>query len=100
MDANYMLACGLVWRKTANPEAGWELIEALESPDPRLRVLAQSLLIENGEDSMDLLEGAVARGIISPEVAGPCMAEILRSGQARQAGGQTIKQDWVDVSRC
>jgi hypothetical protein len=100
MDANYMLACGIVWRKTADPEAGWELVEALESPDPRLRLLARSLLVENGKDSMDLLEGAVASGILSPEVAGPCMAEILRSGQTRQTGGQTIRQHWVDVSLC
>jgi hypothetical protein len=100
MDANYMLACGIVWRKTAYPEAGWELVEALESTDPRLRLLAQSLLVENGEDSMDLLEGAVASGIVSPQVAGPCMAEILRTGQARQIRGQTIKQHLVDVSLC
>ncbi len=100
MDANYMLACGIVWRKTADPEAGWELVEALESPDPRLRLLAQSLLVENGEDSMDLLEGAVARGIIGPQVAGPCMAEILRRGQSSQRGGQTIKQHLVDVWLC
>jgi hypothetical protein len=78
MDANYMLACGIVWRKTADLEAGWELVEALESPDPSLRLLAQSLLVENGESSMDLLEGAVATGIVSPQAAGWCMAEILR----------------------
>jgi hypothetical protein len=100
MDANYMLACGIVWRKTADPEAGWELVEALESPDPRLRLLAQSLLVDNGEDSMDLLESAVATGIVSPRVAGPCMAEILRSGKARRTGGPTIKQHLVDVSLC
>ena len=100
MDANHMLACGIVWRKTADPEAGWDLVEALESSDPRLRLLAQSLLVESGEDSMDLLESAVAGGLVSPEVAGPCMAEILRDRQARQTGGQTIKQHWVDVSLC
>lgn len=100
MDADYMLACGIVWRKTADPEAGWELVEALESPDPRLRLLAQNLLVENGEDSMDLLESAVASGTITPEVAGPCMAEILRSGQARQISGQTAKHRLVDVSLC
>jgi hypothetical protein len=100
MDANYMLACGIVWRKTGDPEAGWELVEALESPDPRVRSLAQNLLVENGEHSMDLLEGAVEGGILSPEAAGPCMAEILRSGQASRTGGQTIKRHWVDVSLC
>jgi hypothetical protein len=66
MEMNYMVACGIVWRKTSDPEAGWELIEALESPDPGVRLLAQNLLVENGEDSMVLLEGAVERGITSP----------------------------------
>ena len=100
MDADYMLACGIVWRKTADPEAGWELVDALESRDPRLRLLAQSLLVENGEDSMDLLERAVATGMVSPKAAGPCMAEILGGRQAKQRGGQTIKQYLVDVSLC
>jgi hypothetical protein len=90
MDANYMLACGIVWRKTADPEAGWELVDALQSSDPSLRMLAQTFLVETGKDSMDLLEGAVARGALSPEVAGPCMAEILRRGQARQISPQHV----------
>jgi len=34
MDVNYTLACGIVWRKTADPEAGWELVAALKSSDP------------------------------------------------------------------
>ena len=100
MDAGYMVACGIVWRKTADPEAGWELVEALESPDPRLRLLAQSLLVENGENSMELLESAVATGKVSPQVAGPCMAEILRGGQARQAGGEAVQQHLGDVWLC
>ena len=95
MDASYMLACGIVWRKTADPEAGWELVEALESPDPCLRLLAQGLLVENGEDSMDLLEGAVAQGIVSPDVAGPCMAEILRSGRDKQIADKQSSSIWA-----
>lgn len=100
MDANYMLACGIVWRKTADPEAGWELIEGLQSSDPSLRMLARTFLVETGKNSMDLLEGAVARGDLSPEVAGPCMAEILRSGQAAQTRGQAITQRLGDVLLC
>jgi hypothetical protein len=100
MDACYMLACGIIWRKTADSEAGWELVEALESPDPCLRFLAQSFLVESGEHSMDLLESAVATGIVRPQVAGPCMAEILRSRQARETSEQTIVRHWVDVSLC
>jgi hypothetical protein len=80
MNADYMLACGVVWRKTADPQAGWELVEALRSPDPRLRLLARTMLVENGDTSMALLEDAVTSGIVSPEDAGECMAELLQSG--------------------
>ena len=91
MNTSYMLACGIVWRKTADPEAGWDLVEALESPDFCVRLLAQSLLVENGEHSMDLLENAVATGIVSPQAAGPCMTEILRGVQSTPACGQAIR---------
>jgi hypothetical protein len=100
MDANYILACGIVWRKTADLEAGWELVEALQSSDPSLRMLAQTFLVETANNSMDLLEGAVASGVLRPEVAGPCMAEILRSGQARQISMQAIPQHLGDVLLC
>ena len=100
MDADYMLTCGIVWRKTADPELGWELVQALESPDSRLRSLAQALLVNNGEELVCFLESAVMAGVVSPQVAGSCMAEILRNGQATQAGGQTIEQPLVDVSLC
>ena len=84
MNADYVLACGVVWRKTADPEAGWDLVDGLKSRDPEVRLLAQTLLVESGESSMDLLESALAVGIVDPDVAGPCMAEILRSRQAKQ----------------
>lgn len=84
MNADYMLACGVVWRKTADPEAGRELVEGLESRDPALRVLAQALLVESGEISMGLLEEALATGAVNFDRAGPCMAEILRIRHAKQ----------------
>ena len=100
MDADYMLTRGMVWRKTADPELGWELVQALESYDSRLRSLAKALLVDNGEELMRFLESAVAAGVVSPQVAGSCMAEILRNGQATQTGGQTVAQQLVDVSLC
>lgn len=84
MNTDYMLACGVVWRKTDDPEAGWDLVDGLRSRDPEVRVLAQTLLIESGESSMGLLESALAGGIVDPDVAGPCMAEILRIKQTKQ----------------
>ena len=95
MNPDYMLACGIVWRKTPDPEAGWELVEGLESGDPQLRLLAQTLLVESGEDSMGLLESAVAAGAVNPDAVGPCMAEILRIRYAKQATGQP--KDWTGV---
>ena len=93
-----MLACGVVWRKTADPEAGWDLVEGLESKDPQLRLLAQSLLVESGESSMGLLESALAAGVVNPEVAGPCMAEILRIRRAKQITGYRRNEPCTDGS--
>jgi hypothetical protein len=82
MDADYMLACGIVWRKTADPDAGWELVEALASPDPELRQFARDMLVQRRDNAMALLEDAVGAGILTPEVAGPCMVELLRAGRS------------------
>ena len=78
MNTDYVLTCGVVWRRTADPEAGWDLVDGLKSRDPEVRVLAQTLLVESGENSMGLLESALEVGIVDPNIAGPCMAEILR----------------------
>jgi hypothetical protein len=100
VDPVYMLACGIIWRKTGDPDAGWELVEGLESSDSCLRLLARSLLVENGKQSMDLLESAVTTGKVSPQVAGPLMAEILRSGEARPIGGEAVQQHLGDMWVC
>ncbi|MGC2475689.1 MAG: hypothetical protein WA485_15210 [Candidatus Sulfotelmatobacter sp.] len=98
MDIDYVLACGIVWRKTADPEAGWELVEGLESEDPQLRLLAQTLLVESGESSMGLLENALAAGVVNADVAGPCMAEILRIQHVKQLRVQPMNEHCVDAS--
>lgn len=77
MDVDYMLSCGVVWRRTADPVAGLELIGALESEDLHIRQIAKTILVECGEPSMSLLESALAEGVVSPDSAVPCMAEIL-----------------------
>lgn len=100
MDANYVLACGIVWYKTADAEAGSELVEALQSPDPCVRRLAQTLLAEAGEQSMGLLESALTNGDLCTQLAGPCMAEILRSLQGRQTNGHTVQESLIDLAAC
>ena len=77
MNVDYMLACGIVWRRTADPVAGWGLIEGLASKDPCIQEIAKTILVQCGESSMSLLESAVAAGMVSPDSAAPCMAEIL-----------------------
>lgn len=91
MEADYIVACGVIWRKTLDPVAGSELVEGLQSEDQEIRLLAQTILAESGEDSMSLLESAVTDGVVSPEFAGPCMAAILRS--------QNRKGDWASRER-
>lgn len=91
MEADYIVACGVVWRKTLDPVAGSELVEGLQSEDQEIRLLAQAILAETGEASMSLLESAVASGLLRPEFGGLCMATILRS--------QNRTQDWVTFER-
>jgi hypothetical protein len=92
MNTDSLLACGVLWRKMADPEAGWDLVDGLKSRDPEVRVLAHTLLVESGDSSMELLESALALGIVDPDVAGPSMAEILRIRQAKLVKGQrTLK---------
>jgi len=98
MDIDHVLACGIIWRKTADPEAGWELVECLESRDPELRLLAQTFLVESGESSMGLLENALAGGVVNPDVAVPCMAEILRIRRAEKPTVQPVNNNCTDAS--
>ncbi len=98
MDANYVLACGIVWYKTADAEAGSELVEALQSPDPCVRRLAHTLLAEAGEQSMGLLESALTNGDLCTQIAGPCMAEILHRLQVRQTDGQTVQERLTGIA--
>ena len=37
VDPRYLLACVILWRNTADMNAGWEVIRALASPDPLIR---------------------------------------------------------------
>lgn len=100
MNTDYMLACGIVWHKMADPDAGSELVEALQSADPRDRALAQALLVDGGESSMRLLERALAEGAVSPEAAGPCMAEIFQNRQLNPVSGRPATRRVLDVSHC
>jgi HEAT repeat protein len=86
--------------KTGDPEAGWELIEALESVDPSVRAIARLLLVDKGADSLLLLEDALVTGAINPATASECMAEIMRNRQVPQAARQITSRHLFDVLLC
>ena len=88
MDEAFIVACGIVWRKTADPEAGWSLVAALDSPDASMRSLAEDLLATGGDESLALLEAAVEAGVLSPEQAAPCISQLLK-GEGCWKGLQT-----------
>lgn len=92
MNTDSLLSCGVVWRKTADPEAGWRLVEGLESQDLELRLLAQTFLVESGESAMGLMEEALAAGVVSTGVVGPCMAEILRTQRMQPTAAAVSQQ--------
>ena len=100
VDADHLLACELSWRTTADRKSGEELVRSLQSSDPNLRLLAETLLTVNGrQQSLELLESALAAGWLSPDLSAQCMVELVCrriSGEAPVANSWSI----ASVSRC
>ena len=71
MDANYVFMCGMVWSQFGEQDAGHELITALQSTDPALRILARTML-DQAPGSKELLGQALADRAISPGDAELC----------------------------
>ena len=94
-EPGLLLACAIVWRKVTDAEAGLELLEGLDSPDPNVRALSRALLIDDEENSLRLLEGA-----LSPEAAGGCIADILRNRQNKWKGVDSERRLWSDSFSC
>ncbi len=72
-----LLIYGSLWRNSAHPQAGWELIRSLGSADPRARAIAQELLVDAGPQSIELLQVAVASGAATGKDAADCIAAFL-----------------------
>jgi len=100
MNPDYLLACAIVWRKTADAEAGLDLLEGLDSPDPGLRTLSRALLIDDEEKSLRLLEAALAAGVVNPEAAGACIADILWNRQNKWKGADAERRLWSETFSC
>ena len=69
MDATYVFLCGIVWLQFGTRDAGQDLILALSSGSPQVRVLARTLLEQAGDRSKELIGEAVAKQELSGEQA-------------------------------
>jgi len=72
MYGDYLVMCGMVWAQFGKQDAGLELIRALASPDPDVRVLARILLEQASERSKELICEALALDEISVSMAKLC----------------------------
>lgn len=77
MGVGYLMACGIVWSKSADRDAGLVLINALGDMDPELRILAHQLLVSAGEISIPLVESAIAIGTLDAADGSQCLLELL-----------------------
>jgi len=72
MYGNYLMQCGMVWAQFGREDAGMELIRALGSNDPDIRVLARTLLGQAEGGSKELIGEAFLQNEISAETASIC----------------------------
>ncbi len=73
----FTYACAVVWCRTGEKDAGWELVRALNEGDGEIREIASSALAEAGPRSLALIEAALTLKQITPERAAPCLLNIL-----------------------
>jgi len=72
MYGNYLMLCGMVWAQFGKEDAGMELIRALASDDPDVRVLARTLLGQSACSSKQLIVEALLKNEISADTASVC----------------------------
>jgi hypothetical protein len=65
-----VLASGVVWNSTGDPDAGSDLLAALHEQDYEFRLLAECMLAEGDERSLKLIVHALESGAISNIEAG------------------------------
>jgi len=77
MELGFVYACGILWCRTREQDAAWELVRALNSSDEEIRDMARIALAEGGAESLSFLEMALSTNEITPEQAAPCLLDIL-----------------------
>jgi hypothetical protein len=80
MYGNYLMQCGMVWAQFGREDAGMELIRALGSDDPDIRVLARTLLGQAEGGSKELIGEAFLQNEISAETASICAFGLNQMG--------------------
>jgi hypothetical protein len=69
LDIIDMIASGLLWNSTGDPDAGSELLTALCEEDSEFSLLAEHMLAEGGKRSLKLIFDALESGTISASEA-------------------------------
>jgi hypothetical protein len=85
------MLCGMVWSKFGKEDAGLELIRAMDSSDPDIRVLARTLLAQANGGSKELLASAWARDEMSATMATLCGFQLNEKIEQPPMGGKS----WV-----
>ena len=85
MDTSYVVLCGAMWLQFGEEDAGRELIRALSSFDPEVRILARAMLDQAGIRSKALIDEALAKQEISPLQARLCAFERNLKSQLSQS---------------
>ena len=73
----FTYACAVVWCRSGEKDAGWELVRALNDGDGEIREIASCALADAGPRSLGLIEAALTLKQITPEQAAPCLLSIL-----------------------
>ena len=89
MYGNYLVLCGMAWSQFGSQDAGLELIRALASSDPDVRVLARTLLEHANGGSKELIGEALAQDEISVSMASLCGFEKDQEPRLQSLGGSS-----------
>lgn len=65
MYGEHLLACGTLWARFGDVQAGRELVRAMDSTDESVRILARILLQQADHASKELIAEALAQGEIA-----------------------------------
>ncbi len=89
--------CGNAWQTLADPEAGWELVQHLRSPDVGVRQAAEEFLVLAGPRSIKLLQSAFVCGVLEPEVAAQSLVTVMTAmwwdGRTADASANSLDYD-------